>query len=370
MPRRREGPTKHKISKIWFFDEYIGFAPNKKRVRFSLRTKDPLKAEWLWEQEYKRLWREYYGMESPERPQRVYFVDMITEFVNFERDIKRVREWQTQENRLKRTSALWGDITLDEIKREHLVGLDRYLRSLKRSEATINHYMTLLKSLFNYAIREKKFAGDNPINEIRPYPTDEKRREYSPEELKIILEVAGDLEAESAGRKVQLQKYIQRVVLLLLYTGMRLGEVVNLRWENVKEDKIVIPRTETKGRKKKVIPITAGIRIILEDLRSKGGENPHVIPIILSKGGREDVYTKDLLDAFRERTGIEDFDFHTLRHTASTIMVSQALGRGVGPKDIMEILGHSRLETTMKYLHSDFDRKKLALEILEEKTKG
>ena len=178
MPRRREGPVRNRQTDYWFFDSYIGFAPNKHRVRFSLRTKDPLKAEWLWEQEYKRLWSEYYGIESPRRPQKTLFRTMIEEFIKYEKDIKRVREWQTQENRLFKIFDLWGDVALDEIKREHLIGLDRYLRSIKRSEATINHYFTLLKSLFNYAIKEKRFTGDNPINEIRPYAVDEKRREY------------------------------------------------------------------------------------------------------------------------------------------------------------------------------------------------
>lgn len=46
-------------------------------------------------------------------------------------------------------------------------------------------------------------------------------------------------------------------------------------------------------------------------------------------------------------------------------MVSQALGKGVGLADIMKILGHSKVETTMKYLHTDFDRMKKAVEILE-----
>jgi len=365
MPRRREGPVRNRQTDYWFFDSYIGFAPNKKRVRFSLRTKDPLKAEWLWEQEYKRLWREYYGIESPKRPQKTLFRTMIEEFIKYEKDIKRVREWQTQENRLFKIFDLWGDIALDEIKREQLIGLDRYLRSIKRSEATINHYFTLLKSLFNYAIKEKRFAGDNPINEIRPYAVDEKRREYSPEELKTILEVAEQLERE-AGKKAQIQRYIKRIVILLLYTAMRLGELINLKWENVKGDKIIIPRTETKQRREKMIPITSGIQAILDDLKS---DDLYVIPLILSKKGREGVYTRDILKLIREKTGISDFDFHTLRHTASTILVSESLGRGVGLKDIMEILGHSRSGTTMKYLHSDFKRKKKALEILEEKTR-
>jgi len=73
MPRRREGPTKSKASGVYFFDEYVGFPPDKKRIRISLRTKDPAKAQWIWEQEYKRQWSEFYGIEPKEKPKQVPF---------------------------------------------------------------------------------------------------------------------------------------------------------------------------------------------------------------------------------------------------------------------------------------------------------
>ena len=50
MPRRREGPTKLKQTGYYFFDEYIGFPPDIKKLRFSLKTKDPLKAKFISEQ--------------------------------------------------------------------------------------------------------------------------------------------------------------------------------------------------------------------------------------------------------------------------------------------------------------------------------
>ncbi|TET70321.1 MAG: hypothetical protein E3J56_08270 [Candidatus Aminicenantes bacterium] len=71
----------------------------------------------------------------------------------------------------------------------------------------------------------------------------------------------------------------------------------------------------------------------------------------------------------REYSGIRDFIFHNLQHTASTIMVSEALGKGVGLADVMKILGHSQVETTMRYLHADFGRMKVAMEVLEKMAK-
>jgi len=371
MPKRREGPARSKASGFYYFDQRIGFGEDKKRVRFSLKTRDPEKARWLWEQEYRKRWSEYYGIESPMKPSRISFRDLADEFIDYERTVKKVKEWETMKNRLRIIHEFWGDITLDEIGKDKLIGLDEHLRSLPvseekrgRSEATINHYFGLLKTCFNYAVR-KKHLPENPVSEVRPYTVDEKRREYSLEELERILDAAERVENE-CGEGAKAQKYIRRLILLLLYTGMRVGEVINLKWENVGKDRITLKRTETKQRKEKVIPLTDGVRKILEELKDQGRRDGYVLP--LGKRGKE----VDLTESFRKirkYSGIRDFIFHNLRHTASTIMVSEALGKGVGLADVMKILGHSRVETTMRYLHADFGRMKIAMEVLERKAR-
>lgn len=50
-------------------------------------------------------------------------------------------------------------------------------------------------------------------------------------------------------------------------------------------------------------------------------------------------------------------------------MVAEALGRGASLADVQKIFGHSSFETTMKYVHSDFERMRNAMKILEEKIK-
>lgn len=368
MPKRHEGPVRNKQTGYYFFDEYVGFKPDKKRIRVSLRTRDPARANWLWEQEYKRQWSKYYGIEKPKRPQDIKFSDIVKEFVSYERDIKRIKEWKLQEDRLAKVEKLWENISLGDIKKDHLMKLDEYLKGLDRSKATINHYFTLIKSLFNYAIKKKKYSGENPINEITPYTVEEKRREYNPEELERILKAAEQIEKE-AKKNAYIQKYVKRIILLLLYTGMRTGEVLNLKWENVKDDKIVLKRTETKQKKEKIIPITKGIRAVLESLRDKRRKDGFVIPLRTGERDRKKTWTTDAIKKLREHSGVQDFIFHNIRHTASTIMVSEAMGKGVGLADIMKVLGHSQIETTLKYVHSDFSRMKKAVQVLENRTK-
>lgn len=368
MPKHHEGPSRNKSTNFYYFDNVVGFGKDKRRLRYSLKTKDPEKARWLWEQEYTRQWSKYYGIEPRARPGIISFRDMAEEFVGYERDIKRIKEWRIQENRLAIIDGLWKNPTLSRIDKSHLVQLDRHLKSLGRSKATVNHYFTLLKSLFNYAIKEKKYAGENPIKEIVPYVTEEKRREYSPEEIEKIL-AAAELVEKNARRGAVMQQYARRIVLILLYTGMRTGELLHLKWDNIKDDRIVFKRTETKQKKEKVIPLTDGIKEVLESMIDDRRKNGYVIPLSPGMKERGAVWMTDLIKKIREHSGIEDFIFHNIRHTVATRMVSEALGRGVGIADIQKILGHSSLDTTMKYVHSDFGRMRKAMNILEEKAK-
>jgi integrase len=366
MPKKRSGPTKSKQTRYYYFDEIVGFPPNKKRIRFSLGTKDPAKAQWLWEQEYKKRWSDYYGLQEPRRPARVRFVDICREFVNFERDIKHVKGWQTIENRLRIISECWGDVFLDEVGSEHIARLDAYLRSLDppRSPKTINDYMGILKTLFYFAIRKKLYRGDNPITEFKPYPVDRKRREYTQDEIKRILEAAEAVEAEADPRTV-LQKYIKRIILLLLYTGRRPGEIINLRWDNIKDDRIVLNRTETKQKREEIIPLTRGVKDILEGLKKVSGGGTYVIPRGQDRRITSSMSAKTALRKMRKKSGIKDFDLHSLRHTAASRLIAE----GVDVVTVKELLGHSSIKTTEIYAHGSFDRKRKAIKILEKKAR-
>jgi len=224
--------------------------------------------------------------------------------------------------------------------------------------------MTLLKGFFNYAISKKRLVGDNPANDIKAYAVDESRREYTPQELTRILQAAKEIE-DKAKDPLSVERNARSVILLLLYTAMRPGELFSLKWENVRDHKIVFKRTETKQKDVKEIPITDRIRRILEDLREQGSPAGYVIP--LRPGiNREQVFVHDLFKAIREKSGVSDFIFYNIKHTAATVMVTEALGRGASLRDVMKILGHRRVETTLKYVHADFDRMKKAMLALED----
>jgi len=366
MPHRSEGPVLNKQTGYYFFDQYIGFPPNRQRVRLSLRTRDKARALMLFEREYKRLWAEYYGAKPGRRPgEQPTFAEAGEEFVAYERDVRRVKHWGTIEMRMGFASDVFGKgRRLGTIGDKDFSALDTELRKQGREPGTVNHYMKLLKSFFTWAIDKGYHPGPNPAKAIRPYDVARRRRAYSPEEIERILAAAHEIEHEARPQD-GIMRMAERIVRILLLTGMRAGELLNLKWSAIRGDRIVLERTETKQRREKTIPITPELAEILAGLERQG---EYVLPLRRRGGFMEPAYAHGLIERIREKTGIEDFVLHGLRHTASTIMVSEALGRGVGLADVMAILGHSRTETTMGYQHADLERMKKAMRVLGKKT--
>lgn len=367
MPRRREGPVKNKQTGYYFFDSYIGLGPDRRRVRFSLHTKDPGRAQFLFEQEWKRLWAEYYGLKPNKSAQHITLGQAIEKFVIFERDVRRAKEWKTIEARLEFVSSVWGsNYPVKMVDNNDLSRLDRVLKETGRSLYTVNHYFSLLKTFFNWLIDQGYHPGPNPVKKVRPYVVEEKRRAYTPEEIEKILKAADYLEKRAKPNDCII-KNAYKIIRLLLLTGMRAGELFNLKWSSINSDHIFIPQTETKQRKDKIIPITPAIREILDELAVQR-KDEYVLPLRRRSGKMRPGYADNLIANIRKLTGIQDFVLHGLRHTAATILVSEALGKGVGLADIMKILGHSQVKTTMKYQHSDLERMRQAVDVLSKRT--
>jgi len=269
--------------------------------------------------------------------------------------------------RLRVAAAAWGiNINLPDIGPGHVRILEEYLSKLPRSRTknTINHYVAGIRAFFNWAIDQGYFNGRNPMRDVKPYPVDQKRRAYTPEEIGRIVEAASRISA-AARPQDELVKQAHRMVLLLYYTGMRLGEALNLRWDGVQGDLIRLERTETKQRREKIIPITPPVQVILEDL-ARERRDEYVFPLRRrSKGIFKSSWADNVLRQIRKESGVKDFLFHGLRHTASTLMAAN-IGKGATLRDVMTVLGHSKTETTLRYQHAEESRMKSALETIPE----
>ena len=130
---------------------------------------------------------------------------------------------------------------------------------------------------------------------------------------------------------------------LLLLTGCRKGEILNLRWDQVdlEANELRLPDTKTGPRTISLSPEAARV---LAAIRRVDG-NPFVIPgRIKGKAMRN---LNDPWDIVCARAGLEDMRIHDARHSYA----SRALALGESLPMIGRLLGHTQVETTARYAH-------------------
>ena len=179
-------------------------------------------------------------------------------------------------------------------------------------------------------------AGSNPARRIKKFREEEKKRYLSDDEQIRLGEVLA--EALEEGTE---SVYVVSAILLLLYTGCRLSEILTLRWDYVTAHHLELPDSKT-GRRRIPLPREA-YDVLMELPRVQG--NPYVIlgegengPLInLQKPWRR----------IRKIAGIDDVRIHDLRHTYASV----AMQDGIDPFTLKEILGHKNLTTTLRYAH-------------------
>ena len=136
---------------------------------------------------------------------------------------------------------------------------------------------------------------------------------------------------------------------------MRRGEIFNLKWSNIDFDYGFIELLETKSGKSRKIPLS---KTMLELLNN----TPRISEFVFVNKDTGNPYT-DIKHGFStvlEKADIQNFRFHDLRHTVATRLVE----KGIDLVVVKEILGHSKIETTMRYAHAVPKRKLEAIEVL------
>lgn len=128
-----------------------------------------------------------------------------------------------------------------------------------------------------------------------------------------------------------------------LNTGMRRGELLSLKWEQIRNGFIYL--TETKSNKARQIPVNDRLAEVFREVR-RGNQLKSPYVFCDSKGRRFYEVKRSFASACR-RAGIEAFRFHDLRHTFASHLVM----KGVSLKAVQELLGHSDLTMTMRYAH-------------------
>lgn len=228
------------------------------------------------------------------------------------------------------------------------------------SPASLNLILTVLKLAFSYAC-DMEMIEQNPCERIRRAQENTKKVEVftREEQRKIEAAVMGSGDPRLFG------------ILLCLYTGIRIGELLGLEWEDVDlpcgllrvnktvyrdrdEDgvwRLVVDRPKTTSSDR-IIPLPSYItELLIERRKTRGGTY-----VIENKKG-ERMSTRSyqyLFEKLITRVGVRKRNFHTLRHTFAT----RALECGMDIKTLSEIMGHKNASITLnRYAHSMMDTK-------------
>ena len=209
--------------------------------------------------------------------------------------------------------------------------------------------VALLSTIFAFAVH-RRLRGDNPAQGIKKPPVRKMERFLSEQEF---ARLATSLDAEASASN---NPYPSAAIKLLLLTGCRRSEILNLLWQEVafEHQCLRLPDSKTGA---KIVYLNAPALAILSSL-PKDTENPNVIA-----GNRRDsrlVGIDKVWSRIRKNAGLEDVRLHDLRHSFPSV---GAVG-GLSLPVIGALLGHKHAATTSRYAHLSADPIRAANEMI------
>ena len=245
-------------------------------------------------------------------------------------------------NSLKHLIKFFGENKLlDELSVKEIEEFKYYL--MKSAPKGFVVYMRTLKAALNIAI-EWNYITSNPFVKVK-FKKGQKRK---PEFLK-----RDDL--EKILNQTENEK-MRSIFIFAFNTGCRLGEITQLRWQNIDiKNRIIIIGDElftTKNEKQRIIPISKELFQLL-NLLGKKTNNPKYF--VFGKTNmfpfHTDYISRNFKKACRKAKMREEIHFHTLRHS----FASNLAMKGVPIIVIKELLGHSSVTTTEIYSHTNLE---------------
>ena len=274
------------------------------------------------------------------------FKDFVKTYLTYAEVNK--RSYRRDVSLSRHLNRFFGDKKLNDIKPADIEKYKavRIATKVTRSKnktvcpSTVNREVALFKHLFNLAV-DWGMAKDNPVKKVRFFKESEvsMRILSREEEEKLIMSSCA---------------HLRPIIITALNTGMRLGEILDLPWNKVDfaEKKITIEHTKTG--KYRVIPLNS---VLLRTLQNLPRKSRYVF--CTKDGNKIKAIRTAFLNALR-RSGIPYCRFHDLRHTTATRLVM----KGIDLPTIKEILGHTVIQTTLRYSHPTPDHKRWAMEVL------
>jgi integrase len=314
---------------------WVSFTDSKgKRVRQSAQTNSKTEAQAILASLQTKV-REGKFFDISQEP-TVYFRDLLARVGEHQRNLGR-RSYESHFlSYSKSLLGAFGHLTLKEITIEKVQAYQMQ-RAKTVKPATANRSLAILRRTFNLGIRWG-LVKENPVAKVDLFPESRGRMRFlSREEQQSLLDCCS--------------KRLRDVVLVALRTGMRRGELLGLRKQDLDFNRGLIILTKTKTDRGRQVPMTDEVKTVLARLAFGRQDDEHIF-----RNRWNGPYQQPRAEFVKAmgKAGIKDFRFHDLRHTYASDLVMA----GVDIFTVSKLLGHSNVKTTMIYAHLSPDHAK------------
>jgi integrase len=220
----------------------------------------------------------------------------------------------------------------------------------------------MVHMLFSWA-EENNLVGENPAQKVSKPKKEKKEKAFfkTEEDLEKVLRAIDQHQEKREDRPGPTPdvQWLKEMILVAVGTGLRRGELLNLRWRDVDLDsgRLKVRSREDftpKNRHERTVPFCGDALDTLREMRDE--RNPDSTdPVFVDSDGhpisaRHPVWVSKKFKEYVRRTDLsyrEELSFHSTRHTTASWLVME----GVSLFVVKEILGHENIETTMVYSH-------------------
>lgn len=231
----------------------------------------------------------------------------------------------------------WSTKDLGDIQKQDVARLKDDLIANSRAASTINHYLNTLSQLYQTSINEWGLKVSNPIEGIKRIREPSGRMKRLPQEAEQIL-------LEECQRKGMIQ--LKHLITLAIETGMRQGEILSIRWEDIDLKNRRILLRHTKNGDSRQVPLTTRAKETLEQLVCKDNRKLVFTQCHWALRKQFSRLIKNLA-SFNEQDCFSGLRFHDLRHEA----LSRLSDKGLNVIELAHISGHRTLAMLRRYTH-------------------
>jgi len=302
--------------------------PRRPQVCASTKTTDKKSAEAV----YHKIRAEFFERKNFKKPKKMT-VTQLSDWC-FDHYWKQAVSNKKHDYRMKAVVDYFGKEPADSLKPEDLLKFRINRISAGVSKSTVNRELSYLRAAYYKAMDNDNMLAENPVAKIEFYDEKESKRDrYLSQKEKDLLLSASDGD-------------LHKIIFFALKSGMRQGEILGLKWEDMDLDRGHMKVISRKGKKIiiRYVPIFPQIFDLLASLSRKGVG-------VFSKSNGDSLTRNGVVHSpfarLIKRLKIPNFKFHDLRHT----FASDFLAKGGTLTELAKIMGHTTTTMTERYGH-------------------